>query len=115
MAHGAVACSCPVADPLIGGSEAPGFPATSSVDRRAQMATIEGEIYIDRPSEVDFEIVADERNEPLFNPNMTAVSLLSDVQIGSRSRFIATSEALRSTFHSAQHVPSHDEVSRYDS
>jgi polyketide cyclase/dehydrase/lipid transport protein len=54
------------------------------------MAMIEGEIYIDRPPEVVFDIVADERNEPLYNPKMTAVSLLSGAQIGSGSRFIAT-------------------------
>jgi len=36
------------------------------------MAKIEGEIYIDRPPEDVFDVVADERNEPLYNPKMTA-------------------------------------------
>ena len=54
------------------------------------MATIEGEIYIDCPPEVVFDVVADERNEPRYNPKMTAVSLLSDPPIGHGSRFAAT-------------------------
>jgi uncharacterized protein YndB with AHSA1/START domain len=54
------------------------------------MATIEGEIYIDCPPEVVFDVVADERNEPRYNPRMTAVSLLSDPPIGPGSRFAAT-------------------------
>jgi hypothetical protein len=34
------------------------------------MAQIEGEIIIGRPPEVVFDLVADERNEPSFNPRM---------------------------------------------
>ena len=56
------------------------------------MATIEGEIYIDRPPEVVFDVVADERNEPLYNPKMSTVSMLSDAEIGSGSRFVANHE-----------------------
>jgi hypothetical protein len=32
------------------------------------MTRLEGEIVIDRPPEVVFDFVADERNEPQFNP-----------------------------------------------
>ena len=62
------------------------------------MATVEGEIYIDRPPEVVFDVVADERNEPLYNPKMSAVSLLSDAQIDSGSRFAATMKSRMRTF-----------------
>ena len=62
------------------------------------MATIEGEIYIDRPPEAVFEVVADERNEPRYNPKMTAVSLPSDSQIGRGSRFAATMKSRARTF-----------------
>ena len=62
------------------------------------MAAIEGEIYIDRPPEVVFDVVADERNEPRYNPKMTAVSLLSDSQIGHGSRFAATMKSRTRTF-----------------
>jgi hypothetical protein len=54
------------------------------------MANINGSIYIDRPPEVVFDFVADERNEPQYNPNMTTVSLLSEEPIGVGSRFAAT-------------------------
>ena len=51
------------------------------------MATIDGSIYIDRLPEVVFDVVADERNEPRYNPRIIAVSLLSDPPIGQGSRF----------------------------
>ena len=54
------------------------------------MAHINGSIYIDRPPEVVFDFVADERNEPLYNPKMTTVSLLTEEPIGVGSRFAAT-------------------------
>jgi Polyketide cyclase / dehydrase and lipid transport len=54
------------------------------------MATIEGAIYIDRLPEAVFDVVADERNEPRYNPKMSTVSLLSDPPIGQGSRFAAT-------------------------
>lgn len=34
------------------------------------MATIEGEIVIDRPVDVVFDFVADQSNEPYYNPHM---------------------------------------------
>ena len=34
------------------------------------MPRIEGELLIERPVEVVFDFVADERNEPYFNPRM---------------------------------------------
>jgi hypothetical protein len=54
------------------------------------MVNIIGSIYIDRPPEVVFDFVADERNEPLYNPKMTAVSVLTEESIGVGSRFEAT-------------------------
>ena len=47
------------------------------------MAQIEGEIVIDRPIADVFDFVADERNEPRFNPQMTSVDKLSDGEVGS--------------------------------
>jgi carbon monoxide dehydrogenase subunit G len=54
------------------------------------MARISGHIHIERPLEVVFDCVADERNEPRYNPKMTAVSLVSEPPIGQGSRFAAT-------------------------
>jgi carbon monoxide dehydrogenase subunit G len=62
------------------------------------MATIEGSIYIDRPPDTVFDVVADERNEPRYNPKMTSVSLLSDTPIGEGSRFAATMRSRLRTF-----------------
>ena len=54
------------------------------------MANIKGSIYIDRPPEVVFDFVADERNEPKYNPKMTRVSLVTEEPIRAGSRFEAT-------------------------
>jgi hypothetical protein len=53
------------------------------------MAQIEGEIVIGRTVEDVFDFLADERNEPRFNPQMTSVELLSDGQIGLGTQFSA--------------------------
>lgn len=57
------------------------------------MATIEGHIYIDRPPEIVFDFVSDERNEPRYNPKMTDVTMLTEEPIGSGTRYIATLES----------------------
>ncbi len=62
------------------------------------MVTIEGQIYIARPPEIVFDVIADERNEPRYNPRMIAVSLLSDPPIGQGSRFTATMKSRARTF-----------------
>lgn len=53
------------------------------------MAQIEGGIVIDRTVEDVFEFVADERNEPRFNPQMTSVEKISDSEIGLGTQFRA--------------------------
>jgi len=53
------------------------------------MAHIEGEITIARPPEDVFDFVADERNEPCFNPQMSSVEQLTPVLIGLGTRFRA--------------------------
>jgi hypothetical protein len=46
------------------------------------MARIEGEILIYQPVDVVFDFVADSRNEPLFNPAMAGVELLTPLPLG---------------------------------
>ena len=53
------------------------------------MAHIEGEITIARPPEDVFDYVADERNEPRFNPQMLSVEQLTPGPIGLGTRFRA--------------------------
>ena len=62
------------------------------------MARISGHIHIERPPEVVFDCVADERNEPRYNPKMTAVSLVSEPPIGQGSRFTAMLKSGARTF-----------------
>jgi hypothetical protein len=53
------------------------------------VAQIEGEIVIDRPVDEVFDFVADERNEPRYNPQMTSVEQLSEGEIGLGTQFRA--------------------------
>jgi Polyketide cyclase / dehydrase and lipid transport len=53
------------------------------------MVRIDGEILINRPVDAVFDFVADERNEPRYNPRMLRVDKLSPGPIGLGSRFHA--------------------------
>jgi len=53
------------------------------------MARINGEIVINRPVEEVFDTVADERNEPRYNPRMLRAEKLSPGPVGLGSRFRA--------------------------
>jgi uncharacterized protein YndB with AHSA1/START domain len=53
------------------------------------MVSIEGEVTIARPPEAVFDFVADERNEPLFNPQMLRAEQLTPGPIGTGTRFQA--------------------------
>ena len=53
------------------------------------MAHISGEIIINRPVEEVFDTVADERNEPRYNPGMLRAEKLSPGPVGLGSRFRA--------------------------
>lgn len=57
------------------------------------MARTEGSIVIARPVEVVFDFVADMRNEPRYNHEVSSVELLSEGPIGAGSRFRAVTEA----------------------
>lgn len=51
------------------------------------MARIEGEITIGRPVEVVFDYVADQTNEPLYNPSMVRAEKVTAGPIGKGTRF----------------------------
>ena len=53
------------------------------------MSRIRGSLDIARPVEVVFDVVADQRNEPSYNPTMTAAAKVSDGPIGVGTRFDA--------------------------
>ena len=51
------------------------------------MARIEGEIVIDRPVEVVFDYVADQSNEPQYNPQMVRAEKITAGPVGKGTRF----------------------------
>ena len=55
--------------------------------REAEMANVEGEITIGRPVEVVFDFVADQRNEPHYNPEMVRAAKDTAGPIGKGTRF----------------------------
>jgi uncharacterized protein YndB with AHSA1/START domain len=52
---------------------------------------VEGQIVIDRPISEVFEFVADQRNEPQYNPLMRLSEKITDGPIGVGTRFRADS------------------------
>lgn len=60
--------------------------------------SIEGEIVIGRPIEEVFDFVADERNEPTFNPRMLRAEKVTQGPIGTGTRFLATVKSMGRKF-----------------
>jgi uncharacterized membrane protein len=54
------------------------------------MANVSGEILINRPVEQVFDFVADQRNEPSYNPRMLQSAKITEGPIGVGTRFRAT-------------------------
>jgi uncharacterized protein YndB with AHSA1/START domain len=48
---------------------------------------VQGEIVIERPIDEVFDFVADERNEPRYNPQMTVAEMVTQGPIGVGSKF----------------------------
>ena len=63
-------------------------------ERSPHMARIEGEIDIDRPVEEVFDVVADECNEPHYNPRLLWVEKISSGPIGRGARFRAATNTM---------------------
>lgn len=53
------------------------------------MAHIRGEVTIDAPAEEVFDLVADERNEPRYNPRIVRAEKVSAGPVGRSARFVA--------------------------
>lgn len=54
------------------------------------MSRVRGTLDIARPVEQVFDFVADQRNEPTYNPKMTEATKLTDGPLGVGTRFEAT-------------------------
>ena len=59
------------------------------------MAWVKGDLVINRPVEEVFDFVADERNEPRYNPRMLRAEKLTPGPIGVGTRFRAEMAAMR--------------------
>jgi hypothetical protein len=66
-------------------------------DEEPGMVRIEGEIAIDRPVDEVFDFVADERNEPRYNPRILRVEKLTPGPIGQGTRFRAETTTMGRT------------------
>jgi Polyketide cyclase / dehydrase and lipid transport len=51
------------------------------------MVRVEGDIIIERPVDEVFDFVADESNEPKYNPRMTRADMITTGPVGVGSRF----------------------------
>ena len=64
---------------------------------RPRVPHVVGEIVINRPVEQVFDFVADERNEPQFNPKMLTVEKVTPGPVGKGTRFRTQVKARRRT------------------
>jgi uncharacterized protein YndB with AHSA1/START domain len=53
------------------------------------MTHIAGEVTIDAPVDEVFDVVADERNEPRYNPRIVRAEKVSEGPVGAGARFVA--------------------------
>ena len=60
------------------------------------MAHIAGEVRIDAPVDEVFDIVADERNEPRYNPRIVRAEKVSRGPVGKGARFVAEPKSMGS-------------------
>lgn len=58
------------------------------------MARISGEVTIDAPVEDVFDLVADERNEPRYNPRIVRAEKVSEGPVGRGARFVAEPKSM---------------------
>lgn len=77
------------------------------------MAKISGEILINRPVQQVFDFVADQRNEPIYNPRMLRSEKITDGPIGIGTRFRATARSGRRVVEMLIEVKEYDRARRF--
>jgi uncharacterized protein YndB with AHSA1/START domain len=58
------------------------------------MTHIAGQVTIDAPVDEVFDLVADERNEPRYNPRIVRVDKVSEEPLGAGARFTAEPKSM---------------------
>lgn len=76
------------------------------------MSHVQGEILIGRPPEAVFDFVANECNEPLYNPRMIAAEKVTDGPVGVGTQFTATTKTGRGTVDMVIEVTAFDRPTR---
>ena len=79
------------------------------------MPKISGEILINQSVELVFDYVADQRNEPVYNPRMLHSEKITDGPIGLGSRFRATAQSGRRAIEMLIEVTDYQRPSRFGS
>jgi hypothetical protein len=79
------------------------------------MAKVSGEILINRPVQQVFDFVADQRNEPIYNPQMLQSEKITDGPIGVGTRFRATARSGRRVVEMLIEVTECDRARRFGS
>jgi hypothetical protein len=82
---------------------------------RPARAAIEGEIEVAQPPETVFDTVADERNEPRYNPRLREVEKITPGPIGKGTQFRARTAAQRRNFEMIIEFTEFDRPHRLDS
>jgi hypothetical protein len=76
------------------------------------MAKIEGEILIGRPVEAVFDFVADQRNEPQYNPRMVRAAKITDGPVGAGTVFQSAAKSMGRTAEMRIELTGYDRPSR---
>jgi len=66
----------------------------SGAIERIEMVKIQGATVIARPIDVVFDFVADERNEPKYNPRMVHAEKVTPGPVGKGTRWVATIQSM---------------------
>jgi hypothetical protein len=79
------------------------------------MVNVSGEILINRPVEQVFDFVADQRNEPIYNPRMLRSEKITEGPIGVGTRFRATAMSGRRPVEMLIEVTEYQRATRFGS
>ena len=79
------------------------------------MTRIDGDIVIDRPVGVVFDYVADQRNEPQYNPRMVRAEKITPGPVGKGTRFRSAVESGRRTVEMLIEITGYDRPHRLTS
>jgi uncharacterized protein YndB with AHSA1/START domain len=78
------------------------------------MAHIAGEVTIAAPVDEVFDLVADERNEPRYNPRIASAEKVGDGPVGTGARFVAVPKGMGAKGEMTMQVVDYDRPHRLE-